>query len=98
MKVNYFISARAEEQVQGINVSLSTEFDKGNLPKFVNFNASGSIEGGSNPVYMNANGSYDVENEMFSNLNSSYLPSGFLEDLEVKVKEFHNLVKTEQGA
>ena len=44
MKNNYYISARSNEQVQGINVNLSSEFEKGNIPSTVSFNANGSVE------------------------------------------------------
>ena len=32
MEINYFITARAEETVQGISVSLGAEFAKGTEP------------------------------------------------------------------
>lgn len=96
MKNNYYISARSNEQVQGINVNLSAEFERGNLPSAVSFNASGSVEMKGEPVHVNVNGSYNVEKELFNNLNSSSLPSGFVENLETRITEFFNQIKTDQ--
>lgn len=97
MKNNYYISARSNEQVQGINVNLSSEFEKGSLPSTVSFNANGSIEMKSEPVYVSANGSYNIDKKLFNNLNSSSLPSGFVEELENKITEFFNQIKIDQS-
>ena len=77
-------------------MALSMEFQKGAIPSTVSFNANGSIEVKSDPVYMSANGSYNVEKELFNNLNSSSLPSGFVEELEIRITEFFNQVKIDQ--
>lgn len=97
MKNNYYISARSNEQVQGINVNLSSEFEKGNIPSTVSFNANGSVETSGEAIYMNVNGSYDVEKRIFNNLNSSSLPSGFVSELENKITEFFNQIKIDQS-
>lgn len=97
MKNNYYISARSNEQVQGINVNLSSEFEKGSLPSTVSFNANGSIEMKSEPVHVSANGSYNIDKKLFNNLNSSSLPSGFVEELENKITEFFNQIKIDQS-
>ncbi len=96
MKNNYFISARSNEQVQGINVNLSSEFEKGSVPSTVSFNANGSIEMKSESIYVSVNGSYNIENKLFNNLNSSSLPAGFVSELETKITEFFNQIKIDQ--
>lgn len=96
MKNNYYISARSNEQVQGINVNLSSEFEKGSVPSTVSFNANGSLEASDETIYMNLNGGYNVENKLFNNLNSSHLPAGFVAELETKITEFFNQIKTDQ--
>lgn len=97
MKNNYYISARSNEQVQGINVNLSSEFEKGSVPSTVSFNANGSIEMKSESIYASANGSYNIENKLFNNLSSSSLPSGFVSELENKITEFFNQIKIDQS-
>ena len=97
MKINYYISARSNEQVQGINVNLSSEFEKGSVPSTVSFNANGSLETSDEAIYMNLNGGYNVEKKLFNNLNSSHLPAGFVAELETKITEFFNQVKTDQA-
>lgn len=96
MKNNYYISARSNERVQGINVNLSSEFEKGSVPSTVSFSANGNFKVNEEPVYMNLNGGYNVENKLFNNLNSSHLPAGFVAELETKITEFFNQVKTDQ--
>ena len=41
MEINYFITARAEETVQGINVSLGAEFTKEREPEIVQLHYKG---------------------------------------------------------
>lgn len=96
MEINYLISSRCEALVQGINVALSAEFQEGNIPATVSFSANGNFKVNEEPVYMNLNGGYNVENKLFNNLNSSHLPAGFVAELETKITEFFNQVKTDQ--
>lgn len=97
MEINYYISARGEALVQGINVSLSAEFQKNNIPATVYFSSSGNFDVNGEPVFMNINGGYNVEKRIFNNLNSSFLPSGFVAELETKVIEFFNQIKIDQA-
>lgn len=61
MVINYSILARSEGQVQGINVSLSTEFEEGGLPASVTFNASTNIVVNGQDVYMSRVGTTILE-------------------------------------
>ena len=88
MVINYSILARSEEQVQGINVSLSTEFEEGGLPASVTFNASTNIVVNGQDVYMSMGGDYNLEFGLFSGLSNSSFPASFIVELENKIKEF----------
>ena len=87
MVINYSILARSEEQVQGINVSLSTEFEEGGLPASVTFNASTNIVVNGQDVYMSMGGDYNLEFGLFSGLSNSSFPASFIVELENKIKK-----------
>ena len=56
MTVNYFITAKSTETLEGINVSLNAEFKKGELPQEVTITANGQRAKDSEPIgYMNLN-------------------------------------------
>lgn len=93
MVINYSILARSEEQVQGINVSLSTEFEEGGLPASVTFNASTNIVVNGQDVYMSMGGDYNLEFGLFSGLSNSSFPASFIVELENKIKEFFDSIK-----
>ena len=93
MVINYSILARSEEQVQGINVSLSTEFEEGGLPASVTFNASTNIVVNGQDVYMSMGGDYNLEFGLFSGLSNSSFPASFIVELENKIMKFEFDIK-----
>ena len=93
MVINYSILARSEEQVQGINVSLSTEFEEGGLPASVTFNASTNIVVNGQDVYMSMGGDYNLEFGLFSGLSNSSFPASFIVELENKINEILDSLK-----
>lgn len=88
--VNYQISAKGTAEVQGINVNLSAEFDKGKYPERITANCGGSIENG---IYMNATAVYNIETGNFLSLNGNNIPDGFVEQLKEKIIGFYNEIK-----
>lgn len=97
MEISYCILARSEEQVQGINVSLSVEFEKGSLPTNVMFNAATTIPVKEQELHMSVSGDYNVDSGLFTNFNSYSLPSGFIVKLETIIKEFFDQVVANQA-
>lgn len=88
--INYQISAKESTQVQGINVALSAEFNKNELPATVNANCGGSLVDG---IYMNASAVYDIETGNFLSFNGNQIPDGFIEELKSKIIGFYNQIK-----
>ena len=75
MEINYSITAKAEETVQGINVSLGAEFTKEREPEIVSATLQGYVQKNANRRYMNVTINYNTKEQDFngSNIDTSFL-------------------------
>lgn len=98
MTVNYFITAKSNETLEGINVSLNAEFKEGELPQEVTISANGQRVRETKPIgYMSLNAKYNIASNDFTNLSGSNLESDFVSALVLKVQEFYNTIREGQG-
>lgn len=102
--VNYQISAKENVQVQGIDVTLSTLFDDGTMPKKVEAKGQGHLQAqhqqdkmqGVN-MYLSFGALYNTEKELFENWNGQNIPADFQNEVLEKIKEFYNKIKTDKA-
>lgn len=102
--VNYQISAKENVQVQGIDVTLSTLFEDGTMPKKVEAKGQGHLQvqqqqdtmQGVN-MYLSFGALYNTEKEVFENWNGQNIPADFQNQVLEKIKEFYNKIKTDKA-
>lgn len=73
MKVNYFISAKAQETMQGVIVNLSSEYQKNENPIIIVAVCSGYYEtdGIAGKRMMTATYKYNVANKTFDSMSGN---------------------------
>ncbi|MDB9209194.1 hypothetical protein [Odoribacter splanchnicus] len=92
MEINYFITARAEETVQGINVSLGAEFAKGTEPEIISATLQGYVQKNVNQRYMNVTIHYNTKEQDFEDINGAFIDTGFLTLVMPLISEFHEKI------
>ena len=92
MEINYFITARAEETVQGINVSLGAEFAKGTEPEIISATLQGYVQKNVNQRYMNVTIHYNTKEHDFEDINGAFIDTGFLTLVMPLISELHEKI------
>lgn len=94
MPLNYLVKASNTVTIQSVSVTISAEYQQGNLPTVLTSRANGQIsKEGKTPVYMDLNANYNVEGRSFNNCNGSNIPAGFVQELETAIVETYDLIK-----
>ena len=93
MNVNYRTVASATDNLSGVNINLSAEYNDKNSPGLVTFGCNGMLTGEGESRHLNFNGTYDCVSGIFNSINGASLPSDFLPGLELKIVEFYNTIK-----
>lgn len=88
MEINYSITAKAEETVQGINVPLGAEFTKEREPEIVSATLQGYVQKNANRRYMNVTINYNTKEQDFENINGSNIDTSFLTLVMPLITEF----------
>ena len=97
MKVNYFISAKAQETVQGVVVNLSSEYQKNENPAIIVAVCSGYYEtdGIAGKRMMTATYKYNVANKTFDSMSGSNIKPNFDSLILPVIENFNNQIKTD---
>lgn len=92
MEINYFISAKATETVQSVNVSLSAEYQKDQAPEVISVVANGYLPNGENQKYMNAALKYNTKSSNFESINGANVDLGIIQGIVPLITEFYRKI------
>mgnify|MGYP000198371084 FL=1 len=92
MEINYFISAKATETVQSVNVSLSAEYQKDQAPEVISVVANGYLPNGENQKYMNAALKYNTKSSDFDSINGANVDLGIIQEIVPLITEFYGKI------
>lgn len=98
MALNYLVKASNTVTIEGIIVTISAEFQQGNLPTVITARAAGKVppkeaDESIPAVCMDLNANYNVARCSFNNCNGSHVPAGFIQKLETAIAETYDLIK-----